>query len=116
MIDDQKCFVIGPIGDKNAEYGTEQREAYEQAIEVLEEIIQPACGAFGLEPLRADEIADPGEIPEQIFQHLRDDDVLIADLTGANANVMYELGLRHATGKLTIQLGERDRLPFDVSR
>ena len=28
---------------------------------------------------------------------------------------MYELGLRHTTGKLTIQLGERERLPFDIS-
>lgn len=113
--DQLRCFVIGPIGDKDAEQGSEQRETYEQAIEVLEEVIGPACRAFGLDPLRADEIADPGEIPEQIFKHLRDDDVVIADLTGANANVMYELGLRHTTGKLTIQLGERGRLPFDVS-
>ncbi len=113
--DQLRCFVIGPIGDKDAEQGSEPRETYEQAIEVLEEVIGPACRAFGLDPLRADEIADPGEIPEQIFKHLRDDDVVIADLTGANANVMYELGLRHTTGKLTIQLGERERLPFDVS-
>jgi hypothetical protein len=46
---------------------------------------------------------------------LRDDDVVIADLTDANANVMYELGLRHTRDKLTIQIGEYDRLPFDVS-
>src|SRR5205823_1415194 len=38
-----------------------------------------------------------------------------ADLTGANANVMYELGLRHTRDKLTVQLGEFGRLPFDVN-
>ena len=78
-------------------------------------MIVPACQAFGLEPIRADRIARPGEIPDQIFRLLRDAEVVIADLTGANPNVMYELGLRHTTGKLTVQLGERDRLPFDVS-
>lgn len=60
-------------------------------------------------------IAQPGEITEQVFQHLRDDDLVIADVTGGNANVMYELGLRHTTNKLTIQLGERERLPFDIT-
>ena len=110
----KRCFVIGPIGDRHADPGSETREIWEQAVEILEEVIQPACSAFGLRPLRADEISQPGEIPEQIFIHLRDDEVVIADLTGANANVMYELGLRHSTNHLTIQIGERGRLPFDI--
>jgi hypothetical protein len=66
----------------------------------------------GLNPIRAGHISDSGEITEQIFRHLRDDDVVIADLTGANANVMYELGLRHTINKLTIQVGEFRRLPL----
>ena len=40
---------------------------------------------------------------------------MIADVTGGNPNVMYELGLRHTKNKLTIQLGERERLPFDIT-
>jgi hypothetical protein len=40
---------------------------------------------------------------------------LIADLTGANPNVMYELGLRHTRNMLTVQIGEYGRLPFDVN-
>jgi hypothetical protein len=111
----KSCFVIGPIGDRHGDPGTEAREIWEQAIEIFEEVILPACSAFGLRPLRADQISQPGEIPEQIFQHLHDDDVVIADLTGANANVMYELGLRHTIPKLTIQIGERGKLPFDVA-
>lgn len=57
----------------------------------------------------------PGEIPEQIFEALRDEELVIADLTGANPNVMYELGIRHVTGKCTLQVGETGRLPFDIN-
>jgi hypothetical protein len=40
---------------------------------------------------------------------------VIADVTGGNPNVMYELGLRHSKAKATIQIGQRQRLPFDVA-
>lgn len=109
------CFVIGPIGDRDADLGTAEREAYEQAIEVLERIIEPACAAYEITVHRADTISKPGEIPDQVFRRLRDTFLVIADLTSGNANVMYELGLRHTTGKLTIQIGERGKLPFDIS-
>ena len=81
----------------------------------MAEVIEPACARNGLIPVRADALARAGEITEQIFRRLRDDDVVIADLTGANANVMYELGLRHTRHKLTVQIGEYGRLPFDVN-
>lgn len=110
-----KAFVIGPIGDRDAPDGSEARSSYEQAIQIFEEVIVPACIAFGVDATRADMISRTGEIPEQIFRLLRDAPVVIADLTGANPNVMYELGLRHTTGKVTIQIGERGRLPFDVA-
>lgn len=111
----ETCFVIGPIGDRLAPFGSEGRHQYEQAIQVWDYVIYPACQALGIEPVRADMIAEPGEITEQVFQHLRDDDLVIADVTGGNANVMYELGLRHTKNKLTVQLGERERLPFDIT-
>lgn len=110
-----KAFVIGPIGDKDADDGSPARQAYEEGIQVFEDVIAPACTAFGLEAVRADMISQTGEIPEQIFRQLRDCPVVIADLTGANPNVMYELGLRHTTGRVTIQIGEKGRLPFDVA-
>ncbi|MDM0041539.1 hypothetical protein QTH89_05185 [Variovorax sp. J22G21] len=110
-----KAFVIGPIGDKDAEDGSPARTSYEEGIQVFEDVIAPACTAFGLEAVRADMITRTGEIPEQIFRQLRDCPVVIADLTGANPNVMYELGLRHTTGRVTIQIGEKGRLPFDVA-
>jgi len=84
-------------------------------MQVWDYVIQPACQALGIEPVRADMIAESGEITEQVCQHLRDDDLVIADVTGGNANVMYELGLRHTRSKLTIQIGEKERLPFDIT-
>lgn len=110
-----KAFVIGPIGDKFAPIGSKGREAYEDALEVFEHVVRPACVANDLEPVRADGIAKSGEITDQIFRHLSQDPVVIADVTGGNPNVMYELGLRHTRNLLTIQIGEYGQLPFDVS-
>jgi hypothetical protein len=110
-----RCFVIGPIGNRHAAAGSKDRETYEEALQVLELVIEPACKAVGLEPIRADGLGRPGEITDQVFRRLRNDDVVIADLTGANANVMYELGLRHTCDLLTVQVGEFGRLPFDIN-
>lgn len=109
------CFVIGPIGSRLAPLGTEERTKYENGIQTWENVFEPACQRFGMQPLRADKLAQPGEITEQVFALLRDADVVIADLTGGNANVMYELGLRHTRDLVTIQIGEYERLPFDVN-
>ena len=109
------CFVIGPIGDALAPFGHPDRDRYEQAVETWERIIEPACVEVGLMPIRADKIAKAGEITEQVFRLIRDADVVIADVTGGNPNVMYELGLRHTLHKNTVQIGEYGKLPFDIS-
>lgn len=108
------CLVIGPIGDENAPYGSPERAHYEESLEVLTKMIEPACDAVGITPVRADRMHRPGEIPEQVFIAIRDYDLVIADLSGANPNVMYELALRHAVGKCAVLLSEWKRLPFDV--
>lgn len=110
-----RCFVIGPIGSKFAPIGDPSRDVYEDAIDVFENVIVPACQALAIDPVRADQISLAGEITEQVFRHLHDDDIVIADVSGGNANVMYELGLRHTRPLLTIQIGEYGQLPFDVS-
>jgi len=108
------CFVIGPIGDKFALLGSAERERYEESIQVFENVIAPACDEHNLEAVRADQIAVSGEITEQVFRHLYEDEVVIADVSGGNPNVMYELGLRHTRDLLTIQIGEYGQLPFDL--
>ena len=116
MSEDLVCFVIGPIGDKNAEPGSAERRRYELSIQTLENVIQPACYEAGLDkPLRADKISVAGEITEQTFRLIRDAEIVVADVTDGNPNVMYELGLRHTRNKLTLQVGERDHLPFDIN-
>jgi len=109
------CFVVSPIGDALAPLGSPGRANYEQSIMMWSKVFEPACTIFGLTVVRADKIADPGEIPNQIFTYLRDSEVVIADVSGANPNVMYELGLRHSRSSITIQVGEYERLPFDVT-
>ncbi|MFE0182446.1 hypothetical protein [Streptomyces olivaceus] len=109
------CFVIAPIGNEHAPDGSPELVAYEENLLVYEEVILPACARHGIVPVRADGIADPGEITEQICRHVLQDDIVIADLTGGNANVTYELGIRHLTGKPIIHLGEHGQLPFDLS-
>lgn len=109
------CFVIAPIGNEHAPDGSPELLAYEENLEIYEKVILPACAKHGIVPVRADGIADTGEITEQICRHVLQDDIVIADLTGGNANVTYELGIRHLTGKPIIHLGEHGQLPFDLS-
>ena len=109
-----RCLVIGPIGSSLAPIGSAEHTVYTEAIEVLGTVIEPAASLFGIGPVRADRIRKPGEIPDQLYRALRDWELVIADLTDANPNVMYELALRHLTGKCTIAISEYKRLPFDV--
>lgn len=109
------CFIVSPIGNSLAPLGSPGRANYEQSIMMWSKVFEPACAQFGLTAIRADKIATPGEIPDQIFKHLRDAEVVIADLSAANPNVMYELGLRHSRSSITVHVGEYERLPFDVS-
>ncbi|MFC9293390.1 hypothetical protein ACFTWH_20070 [Streptomyces sp. NPDC057011] len=109
------CFVITPIGNEHAEQGSLEREAYEHSLRIFEEVVLPACSRYGVTPVRSDGIAEAGEITDQICRHVLQDDLVIADVGGGNPNVMYELGLRHATGKPVIHIGEHGRLPFDIS-
>lgn len=103
------CFVIAPIGDE----GTEVRRRSDQ---VLTHIIDMAAKECGYETLRADKISEPGIITSQIIQHLLDDPLVIADMTGHNPNVFYELAVRHAIRKPVVQLIEKgEKIPFDVA-
>lgn len=110
------CFVIAPIGNEHAPDGSPELLAFEENLEIFEKVILPACARHGIVPVRADGIADSGEITEQICRHVLQDDIVIADVTGGNANVTYELGIRHLTGKPIIHIGEHGQLPFDLSQ
>ncbi|MCX4849658.1 hypothetical protein [Streptomyces sp. NBC_00893] len=111
----QRCFVVGPIGDPHAAHGSPEREVYEHNLGIFEQVIAPACEKYGISAVRADGIAHAGDINEQICRHVVESDLVVADVSGGNPNVMYELGLRHITGKPTIHIGETGQLPFDIA-
>lgn len=103
------CFVIAPIGKENT-------EIRERSDIVFDYIIEPAVTPFGYEPQRADIPPEPGMITPQIVKHIKNDPLVIADLTGGNPNVFYELCLRHVTKKPCIHIIKKgDDIPFDVS-
>jgi hypothetical protein len=109
------CFVIGPLGDPHAEPGSPELRTYEEALEVYINVISAACKNVGISAVRSDEITSAGEITSQILSHLATDDVVIADISGFNPNVMHELGFRHAIRKFTVQIAEKGQLPFNVA-
>lgn len=109
------CFVVSPIGNRFEPPGSRGRTSFEENIQMWEEVIQPACDAVGLTAVRADRIAESGDITDQVFDYLRTAEIVIADLSHGNPNVMYELGLRHSRPGITIQIGEYEQLPFDVN-
>ena len=78
-------------------------------------VIREAADAAGYRSERADALVGSGSIIDQIFESIAKSSLLIADLTGRNQNVMYELGLATAMGKTTIILSQdMEDVPFDV--
>lgn len=77
-------------------------------------ILKPVVEANGYNINRADTINESGQINIQIIGKIYDSDLIIADLTYQNPNVFYELAIRHATRKPSIQLIRKDQeIPFD---
>lgn len=95
------CFVLMPFGEWFDRY--------------YKDIYVPAIKEAGFEPLRADSLFNSGSVIEQIWQQIRKAKVLLADLTGKNPNVFYELGLAHAVPKPVVFVaGSIEDVPFDV--
>jgi tetratricopeptide (TPR) repeat protein len=109
---DPLCFVLMPFGRKSDGTGT--------SIDfdaVYQQLITPAIRAAHLEPIRADEEITGGIMHKPIFERLILCEYAVADLTFANANVFYELGVRHAIRPYSTVLlfAAGTRLPFDVA-
>jgi hypothetical protein len=106
------CFVLMPFGQKPGPAGlTIDFDA------IYRELIGPAIGAAELEPIRADEEQGGGIIHKPMYERLILCEYAVADLSTANANVFYELGLRHAVrpASTVLMFAERGgQLPFDV--
>jgi hypothetical protein len=107
---EQVCFVLSPIGKEGS-------ELYEKFKEVLDYVIKPAVASSSLELkiIRADDINHSGSFIKDIFENILNSHVVIADLTGQNPNVFYELGVRHALSSRTIMVAQvLDDIPSDL--
>jgi hypothetical protein len=107
---DKTCFYVTPIG---ADGSPERRHS----DLFLGSLIEPAVAEFGLRVVRADHIAAGGLITRQVLEAIVRSRVVVADLSYHNANVFYELALRHATGRPAVQIiRQADAIPFDVGQ
>jgi hypothetical protein len=106
-----ECFFIAPIGA----VGTDVRS---RSDGIRDFVVRPAVAELGLHVLRADDLHEPGQITTQVIEHVLNARAAVADLTGANANVYYELAVRHAARLPVVLIADEDeidRLPFDIA-
>ena len=108
-----RAFVIRPFGVKQDSAGNVIDFDRTQA-----ELIDPALKAAGIAGGTTGEIIDSGNIRADMFALIVEADVVVCDMTVLNANVFYELGIRHALRKKwTILIKAQpsgDETPFDL--
>ena len=106
------CFVLMPFGKKKDEEGK-----IIDFDKIYNDFIKPSIENSDLDPIRADEEQTGGIIHKAMYERLMLCEYAVADLSLLNANVFYELGIRHAIRPYsTITLFESSsRLPFDVN-
>jgi tetratricopeptide (TPR) repeat protein len=113
MADKKKCFVVMGFGEKT-DLATGRTLDLDKTYRI---IIRKAVEEAGLECIRADDIKHSGLIDVPMYELLLEADIVIADLSTANPNAIYELGVRHALRPHTtiIMAESQFKFPFDLS-
>lgn len=104
------CFIITPIGPE----GSDIRRRTDGVINVA---IAPALQESGYSiPKVSHQIFSSNSITKEIIKSVYESDLVIADLSGNNPNVMYEVAIRHSSGKPIIHItSDISSLPFDIN-
>lgn len=103
-----EVFVISQVGSE----GMPERQ---RADVIADYIVSPVAKEFGLEVERSDRDPTPGPITSKLLRSLLAARVVVADLTGQNPNVYYELSFAHSFGlPVVILVDKAENLPFDV--
>lgn len=94
-----RVFVITPFTDEHLELYNALKDEFKDLYEFV----------------NAGDTGNVQNILKDIIQPIYDADIILADLTGLNSNVMYELGIAHTMNKKTIMITQDniDSLPFD---
>src|SRR5260370_12655870 len=110
-------FVVLGLGEKPGTSCSTDRARRLDLDAAYAAIIKPAVLAAGLECSRADEISHSGSIDKKMYEMLLRADLVVADISTANPNALYELGVRHALRpRRTIVIKEADgRFIFDLN-
>jgi len=86
--------------------------------EIYKDIVKPTIESKGLDCFRANDYETNEVVMKDVWLGICQARVVIAEMSGLNANVMYELGMSHTFGTPTIMVGqptENGKLPFDIS-
>jgi hypothetical protein len=102
------CFVITPIGQSGS-------DIWNKSNGLIDAVIKPVLEKLGYKVEASHQINSSGSITNQIIERLLEAELVVANLTGLNPNVMYELAVRHAKRLPVITLAEEStKLPFDI--
>lgn len=106
-----RAFIITPFGKKEDAQGS-----LIDFDAVREKLIEPALDQLGISGRTTGEIIRAGNIHADMFQRLLTADLVVAEVSIHNANVFYELGVRHALRQhRTVMLrSQGDKYPFDL--
>lgn len=97
------CFVLMPFTS-------------EWSDRIYYKVLVPILEGCGLIPTRADDLFGQN-VMEDIWSAINSASIIIADVTGRNPNVFYELGIAHTLGKNVILLTQADTdVPFDIKQ
>ena len=104
----KRCFVVMGFGVKT-DYATGRKLDLDKSYRLL---IKPVVEEREILCVRADEIRHSGAIDVPMYQELLTADLVIADLSTANCNALYELGIRHALRPWTTIVISENKLPY----
>jgi O-acetyl-ADP-ribose deacetylase (regulator of RNase III) len=114
-ISGKTCFVIMPFGQKRDALSDGQIQDI-NFDQVYHKIIKPTVERLSLRCTRADEVSKSGLIHKDMIERILNSDVVVVDITTLNANVFYELGIRHTarlSGTVLVRMANKP-IPFNI--